>query len=365
MTGEKKQVKVAVLGATGYTGIELIRLLLNHPGVEIAFLSSESYSHRPLAEAHPQFSGWDDLFCSPLEPEAIPAEVEMVFCALPHGRSVEVVPALLARGFRVVDLSADFRLKDPSLYPLWYDYSHPHPELLNKSVYGLPELYRGEVEEAALLANPGCYPTGILLALAPLMEAGLVQGESLVIDAKSGVSGAGRAARQPFHFPECSESFKAYRLAAHQHTPEIEQELTFLAAGKTGGKKEGVETGGGITVTFTPHLIPINRGILSTIYLFPQKEQREAELRELYRSFYREDFFVRLLDPPLLPETRWVRGTNFCHMALRLDERTGRVILVSAIDNLVKGAAGQAIQNMNIMCGWPEETGLKLVALVP
>jgi len=371
-SGEFKTKKVAVLGATGYTGIELVRLLLEHPGAEITYLSSESHAGKSLAEVHPQFTGWDGLVCSPLDSKSVPEDVDLVFAALPHGSSVEVVPALLERGFRVVDLSADFRLKDDSLYPAWYDRAHPRADLLPSAVYGLCELRRQEIRSARLVANPGCYPTSAILGLAPLLNKGAVDTNHIVIDAKSGVSGAGRSPKQAFHFPECSESFKAYRVASHQHTPEIEQELTFMASGGASPEKSSQQGDGkpggaeqGVTVLFTPHLIPMNRGILSTMYISLNQEWEESELLEVYRNFYADDFFVQFFEPPRLPETRWVRGTNFCHLSLRHDRRTGKAVVVSAIDNLVKGAAGQAVQNMNIMHGWPEYTGLTQTALVP
>lgn len=358
-----KKKKIAVLGATGYTGIELVRLLINHPETEIVFASSESHAGKKLAEVHPQFNGLTDLECSPLEPDGIPSYADMVFCALPHGNSAEVVPAIRERGFKVIDLSADFRLKDSSLYPLWYDREHPRPGLLQKAVYGLPELYRKDIWRADLVANPGCYPTGILLALAPLAKEKILNREGIIIDAKSGVTGAGRAPKQPFHFPECNESFKAYRVASHQHIPEIEQQVSFMTAR---GWREGDEAGfDHVNVTFTPHLVPMNRGLLATTYVSLLEDRDESELLDLYKSFYRDEYFVKILEPPVFPETRWVRGTNFCHLSVCRDKRTGKTILISAIDNLVKGAAGQAIQNMNIIFGWKDETGLGYAAMVP
>ncbi len=362
---EIKKKKIAVLGATGYTGMELIRLLANHPGVEITFVSSESHAGAELSEVLPQFYGINNMKFSSLEIEAIPSEVEFVFCALPHGRSMEVVPALLNQKKRIIDLSADFRLKDSSLYPKWYERNHLHPELLLQAVYGLSEIYRQEVRETDLLANPGCFPTATILALAPLLTENLVDLKSIIVDAKSGVSGGGRSPKQAFHFSECSDSFKAYRVANHQHTPEIEQELNFLQAGKLLPHQENRPGSGNATITFTPHLLPMNRGILATSYLSLRQDISEHELISCYQSFYQEEFFVNVLNFSTLPETRWVRGTNFCHLGLRLDKRNGRVIVISAIDNLGKGAAGQAIQNMNIMSGWAEETGLNSAAVVP
>lgn len=337
--------KIAVLGATGYTGVELIRLLTAHRETEIVFLSSDSYAGSRLSAVHPQFRGQVDLMLNQIKVEDIPGDTELVFCALPHGKSAFIVPALLKNKFRVIDLSADFRLHKTELYREWYSLEHPAASLLDQSVYGLPELNRSAIADARLVANPGCYPTAIILALAPLLREYPASAVNPVIDAKSGVSGAGRAPKQAFHFPDCTENFKAYRVASHQHTPEIEQELSLLA-------------NLAVKVTFTPHLVPMVRGILSTIYLEPGRLPAEEELRSLYRGFYSNCPFVRILEGPELPETRFVRGGNYIDIALKLDQRTGRLIVISAIDNLVKGAAGQAVQNMNIMFGLPETTGL-------
>lgn len=337
--------KAAILGATGYTGTELVRLLSTHPEINLVYISSESYAGEKISEIHPQFVGQVELTLERMQLEQIPPSVDLVFCALPHGKSAGVVPALLNKQLRVIDLSADFRLKQPELYNEWYSMDHPCKELLKSAVYGLPEIYKDEISEAKLIANPGCYPTSILLALAPLLKNKLVVTNSIIIDAKSGVSGAGRAPKPPFHFPDCTENFKAYRVASHQHTPEVEQELGRLA-------------GEDLKVTFTPHLVPMIRGILSTIYLQLDQYKSEEELYAIYKSFYSSSPFVRVLDAPLMPETRFVRGSNYCDLALKYDRRTGRVIIISAIDNLVKGASGQAVQNMNIMLGLPGETGL-------
>ncbi len=338
-------IEAAVLGATGYTGIELIRLINAHPDVSLALATSESHDGKKISDVHPQFYGQTDLILGKMEPDQVPSTIDVVFCALPHGSSAEAGAVLHKKGFRVIDLSADFRLKNPAAYSQWYNLDHPHPELLECSVYGLPELYKEQVKNAGLIANPGCYPTGIILALAPLLKNNMIDLKSIIIDAKSGVSGAGRAPKQPFHFPECTENFKAYRVASHQHTPEIEQELSRLAENQ-------------LKVTFTPHLVPMIRGILSTIYLKLNKEQSESELNNLYLDFYGGSPFVRILKPPALPETRFVRGSNYCDLALKLDSRTGQLIILSAIDNLVKGAAGQAVQNMNLMFGFSETAGL-------
>ncbi|NLA12314.1 MAG: N-acetyl-gamma-glutamyl-phosphate reductase [Firmicutes bacterium] len=343
-------MKVAVLGATGYTGSELVRLLQQHPRVELEFISSRGDAGSPYHTVHPQFYRSVGLALQPPALELIPDAVELIFCALPHGRSVEVAPALLEAGKRVIDLSADFRLNDPALYESWYGWAHPAPELLGKAVYGMPELNGAALPGATLVANPGCFPTGALLALAPLAAAGWVDWASVIVDAKTGVSGAGRTARQAFHFPECAESVKAYRIGDHQHTPEIEQVLGGLG-------------GGAVTITFTPHLVPMIRGILSTVYLRLDRDCTEEQLAQLYGEFYAKAPFVRLLPEGQLPETRFVRGSNYCDLGWRFDRRTGRLVIVSAIDNLVKGAAGQAVQNMNLMLGYSEESGLTQVPL--
>ncbi len=343
-------MKVAILGATGYTGSELVRLLHQHPGVELAFISSRGDAGSPYYRVHPQFYQAVGLALQPPALELIPDAVELIFCALPHGRSVEVVPALLDAGKQVIDLSADFRLRDPGLYEDWYGWTHAAPELLERAVYGLPEINREALSGAVLVANPGCFPTGALLALAPLAAAGVVDWASVVIDAKTGVSGAGRTARPAFHFPECAESVKAYRIGDHQHTPEIEQIL-------------GELSGGTVTLNFTPHLVPMIRGILSTVYLRLQGGGTPEQVARLFGEFYEGAPFVRLLPAEQLPETRYVRGSNCCDLGWRFDRRSGRLVIVSAIDNLVKGAAGQAVQNMNLMLGYSEESGLTQVPL--
>jgi N-acetyl-gamma-glutamyl-phosphate reductase len=338
-------VKVAIVGATGYTGRELAGLLVRHPHAEPTYLTSESFAGQTLDQVYPQFRS---VLEAPLEKldMAKVAECDFIFSALPHGLSVDTVPELLKTGKKVVDLSGDFRLTRAALYPEWYGYEHRFPELLGKSVYGLPELNREKIKEATLVANPGCYPTSILLALKPLLAEGVIDTNDIIVDAKSGVSGAGRSPKLPFHFPECTENFKAYKVAGHQHTPEIEQELAVVA-------------GSPVTLTFTPHLIPMIRGILSTIYLRTVQDMGEEMIWELYKKHYGNEPFIRLLLPPELPETKYVSGTNFCDISLRLDKRTGRLIVISAIDNLMKGAASQAVQNMNLMMGWPQEAGLK------
>ena len=344
-------IKVAVVGASAYTGVELIRLLVGHPQIEICCVTSRQHEGVPISQVFPSLSGFCDLVCSPLHVADIAAQAELIFTALPHKSAMDVIPDFLAAGCKVIDLSADYRLRDQAVYEQWYQ-EHSSPELLNEAVYGLPELYRDQLPMARLVANPGCYPTSVALGLAPLLKHGLVDTSSLIIDSKSGASGAGRGASQGSLYCEVNEGFKAYGVASHRHTPEIEQTLSNLA---------GVP----VAVSFTPHLLPISRGILSTIYATLAEQKGSAELVELYRQFYADEPFVRVMPGGQMPDVAYVRGTNFCDLGVVSDPRTGRVIVVSAIDNLVKGAAGQAVQNMNILYGFAEQLGLGIVPLFP
>jgi len=344
---------VAVLGATGYAGVELLRILGRHPGVKLAAVTSQQYAGKRISDVYPSLLGKCDLALEALALDAIDkiaAKAELVFAALPHETSVDAVAALLNRKKRVIDLSADFRLHDPRDYDRWYR-GHKAPELLRDAVYGLTELHRKAIAKANLVANPGCYPTGAILGLAPLFAEKLVRG-TVVIDAKSGATGAGRAASVDLSFSEVNENFKAYNVGVHRHTPEIEQEL-------------GEVAGARVTVMFAPHLVPMNRGILSTMYVELKKAPAEGALEKLYQDFYRGEPFVRLLAGGAFPQTRDVRGSNDCAVGFRYDRRTARLVVVTALDNLVKGAAGQAVENMNVMYGWPEDEGLRGLALVP
>lgn len=344
-------VKAAIYGASGYTGQELMRLLLRHPQVEMAAITSRQYKGLPLAKVFPGFQGLTDLTFSGYSPEETAALCDIVFLALPHGVSMKAAPVFHEAGKKVIDLSADFRIRNVKTYEKWYG-SHTSPGLLHKAVYGIPELYRAAIAESALIANPGCYPTSVILGLAPLLKGNFIDHASIIVDSKSGVSGAGREPRVGTLFCEVAEGFEAYNVGCHRHTPEMEQELSLLA-------------GKSITISFTPHLLPVNRGILSTIYAGPAKEATTAELLGLYRDFYDHEQFVTVYSDGSLPNISSVRGTNFCHIGLFVDERTKRIIIISAIDNLVKGGAGQAIQNMNIMCGFPEDAGLNMMPLFP
>ena len=344
-------LKVAVVGASGYTGVELLRLLKGHPRVEVVCVTSRQHEGLPVAKVFPSLAGSYDLLCEPLDIPSIAERSDVVFTALPHKTAMGVVPEFLAAGCRVIDLSADYRLKDQAVYEKWYQ-PHSSPELLARAVYGLPELYRDQLAGAALVANPGCYPTSVALGLAPLLEAGLARLSSLVIDSKSGMTGAGRGASLGSLYSEVNEGFKAYGLASHRHTPEIEQTLSALA-------------GEAVTVSFTPHLLPVNRGILSTIYADLKQDVSTRTLLDIYARYYADEPFVRVMADGALPNVANVRGSNFCDIGLVCDARVGRVIVVSVIDNLCKGAAGQAVQNMNLACGLDESSGLQLLPVFP
>ena len=336
--------KVSVVGASGYTGAELLRLLAAHDRVTITSVTSRQYAGQPVSDQFPSLRGCVDRDFELFDAAAIAKNADIVFTAVPHQTAMQMVPVLLEGGARVIDLSADFRLADAGTYAAWYQ-PHTAPELLAEAVYGLPELFRGALPAARLVANPGCYPTSAALALAPLLEAQLIDPATIVIDSKSGASGAGRGAKVPSLFCEVNEGFKAYGLPRHRHTPEIEQTLGRLA-GKT------------VTVSFTPHLVPANRGILTTCYASLAGDLDQTELLGRFADYYLEEAFVRVLPNGQLPNIAHVAGSNFCDVGLVLDPRTKRVIVVSAIDNLVKGAAGQAVQNMNLMLDLPETTGL-------
>jgi N-acetyl-gamma-glutamyl-phosphate reductase len=360
MTSAK--VKVAVVGASGYTGAEILRLLLQHPFVEITVVTSEKSAGNSVASVFPQFETLLPLNFESAVPETIAKLADVAFLGLPHTKSFEPAAALLAAGKRVVDLSADYRLKDPEAYATWYQTSHPHPELLSRAVYGLPELHRARLHDATLVASPGCYPTAAILQLAPLVSHGLLIDDSIVIDAKSGISGAGRSPALPYHFPEANEGLEAYKIGRHRHVPEIEQELSGLAGRQA---RSAQARGAALRVIFTPHLVPMNRGILSTAYCRLRQRMDTASVAALYRDFYKSDRFIRLRDGEPAPNPRHVRGSNFCDLSVVADPRTGWVITVATLDNLVKGAAGQAIQALNLMLGFPEETGLIFPGLSP
>lgn len=335
------KVRVAILGASGYTGFELIQLLLRHPEVEITTLTTRREESPHVAEVHPALAGRIDLTLENLSTDQVAERADCVFGCLPHAASAEVVAEVLKKDTKVVDFSADYRLNDRAVYEQWYNVAHPNADRLGKVPYGLPELYREEIRGAQLVANPGCYPTSAILALAPLLRAESIAPQGIVVDSKSGVSGAGRNAKPNLHFPECNESLMAYGVGAHRHMPEIDQVLSEAA-------RETLE------VVFTPHLVPMDRGILSTCYAQPHGDLPQEALADVLREFYRDEPFVEVVDAP--PSTKHVAGTNKCHIAVRLVRN--RVIVVSAIDNLIKGASGAAVQNFNLMHGFDETIAL-------
>lgn len=337
-------IRAGILGATGYAGVELVRLLSAHKEVTVSMLVSQTYRGMKISEVYPSLRGVCDVVCEELNAAKAAEKCDVVFTALPHGASKEVIPQLYEKGLTVIDLSGDFRYNDKDVYAQWYGQEHSSPELLEVSVYGLPELHREEIKQAKLIGNPGCYTTCSIMGLAPLLAAKAVETENIIIDAKSGVSGAGRGLGLDYHFCECTENMKAYKLGTHRHTSEIEQELSLVA-------------GEEITLSFSPHLVPMKRGILATIYANLTKPYSKEELLAMMKDFYKDEFFVRVYDTGL-PETNHVAGSNFVDIGLEVDSRLNRVIVVSAIDNLVKGAAGQAVQNMNLIFGFEETEGL-------
>ena len=344
------QKKVAIVGATGFTGSELVRLLYHHPNVEISLITSESRAGEKFSDVHPFFRGIVDQ-----ELFSVKAlrnyQLDLIFLALPHGISMDYVRDYQDLKVPIIDLSGDFRLSSPSVYEEWYPKKHSFPDGFAGAAYGIPELFNSEINQSALIGNPGCYPTSVILGAAPLLSAGLVDADHIIADSKSGVTGAGVKAKPVNHFSAVNDNFKAYGVKTHRHSIEIQEKLEQLA-----GKP--------VKVQFTPHLLPIDRGILSTIYLRPSREDfSEDLLRQNYVSYYAESPFVRLLDSP--PTVKNVRGTNFCDIYTTYDPRTGNIIVMSAIDNLVRGAAGQAIQNMNLIFGLEETSGLSQIPLYP
>ena len=331
--------RVSIVGATGYTGGELLRILLRHPGIRVTHATSETFAGKNLSSVHPDLLGRCGLVAEKLNVRAVARDTDAAFLCLPHGRSADTAKRFLDLGVRVIDLSADFRLKSLPGYRKWYGSAHPHPRLVPEAVYGLPEIHRRKIAGARLVANPGCYATASILALLPLAKSGRIKPGSVVIDAKSGVSGAGRKVEARYLFCETNENFLAYAVGRHRHAPEIEQEL-------------------GAQVTFVPHLLPVNRGILVTAYADLKSPDSNAGLSELYRDFYRGEAFVKVLSPGAFPELRAVQNSNFCHIGVATAARGRRAVVVGVIDNLGKGASGQAVQNMNILLGMDEKSGL-------
>lgn len=343
-------VRVSIIGASGYGGGELARLLAGHPEVELVHLTAETRAGEAMADLYPNLRSFTDTITTTTDPERIVRDSEVVFIALPNGRAMVLAPAIASHA-RIVDLGADFRFNDALVYEQWYKTPHVSPQLLDGAAYGLTEFRRGEIRAARIVGNPGCYPTAALLAILPFLQAGQVSARGIVIDAKSGVSGAGRALSMGTHFAEVNENVKAYNVASHRHTPEIEQEIAALA-------------GGPVPVTFTPHLIPMTRGILATAYLSMRDGLTTEQATAILQEAYAGEPFVRVLADSL-PQTKATTGSNFCDVAARVDRRTGTLIAMAALDNLVKGASGQAVQNMNVMLGFPEELGLRSPGLYP
>lgn len=344
--------KIAIVGANGYVGGEMVRLLATHPSVELITLTSRQFAGKNVTDIFPALRGILDMPLVEVDTDNIAEKCDAVFLAIPHAQAMSIAADLIRKGTRVVDYSADFRLKDPQIYEKWYTAEHTEPALLEKAVYGLPELHREELREVQLVALPGCYPTGALLALAPAIKHKLIDLKTIVINSLSGVSGAGQKPTPQTHYPEIADNLRAYGVTSHRHTPEIEQELSFIAGEK-------------INVLFTPHLVPAIRGILSTVVATALSETSSKELVDIYHEFYKDSQFVRICEPGDYPEIRFVRGSNYCDIGLAYDERTQKILALSAIDNLCKGASGQGVQCMNIMFGLPEQSGLGFGGLTP
>ena len=346
----RSETKVAVIGGSGYVGEELVRLLLRHPYADLAAVTSRQFAGKTLADIFPRLSHHQkagDLRFGASDPAQLAEMAKIIFLALPHGFAAEFAKPLVQTGARIVDLSADFRITDPKVYKEFYGNDHPAPDLLGESVYGLPEIYRAKIPDAKLVACPGCYPTSILLPLLPLIREKVVSLASILVTSLSGVTGAGRKVETDYLFAECNESIRPYGVPKHRHLSEIEEQLSTFAGEK-------------VTIQFTPHLVPVNRGIISTIYVDPSKEIDADSIASIYQKAYGDEPFVRLLGAERFPDTKNVSGTNFIDIAWRLDSRTGRAILMSSIDNIVKGASGQAIQCFNLMRGYPETIGLQI-----
>lgn len=340
-------LRIGIIGATGYAGEELIKLLIKHPEARIASLTAKVDRTEDIVKLFPYLSGKISMECKNLDIEEVKDKCDLIFLALPHRVSMEVAPKFLEANKRIVDLSADYRLKDASLYEKWYQIKHRSPQYINEAIYGLPELYRKAIKKARIVANPGCYPTGIILSLAPLLKTNLIYTDWIITDSKSGVTGAGRWTPTAQEFNQGSRNLKAYKINQHQHIPEIEQELSKIAKKK-------------IKIIFVPHVVPMERGILNTIYVRLKATNSTAkELLKIYSNFYKDEPFVEISEEDKFPEIRDVQNTNVCRIGLRLDEERNLAVIISCLDNLLKGASGQAVQNMNIMCGFQETLGLK------
>lgn len=345
-------IKVGIIGATGYAGSELVRILLGHKEAEIQWYGSRSYIDQKYASIYQNFFELVDASCMEDQMEAMADQVDVIFTATPQGLCASLINEEILSKTKVLDLSADFRIKDVKVYEEWYKLEHKSPQYIKEAVYGLCEINREDVKHARLVANPGCYTTCSILTCYPLVKEGLIDPNSLIIDAKSGTSGAGRGAKVDNLFCEVNENMKAYGVATHRHTPEIEEQL-------------GYACGQEIRVNFTPHLVPMNRGILATAYASLKKEVTYEEVKAVYDKYYQQEKFVRVLEKDVCPQTKWVEGSNYVDVNFKIDPRTNRIIMLGAIDNLVKGAAGQAVQNMNLMFGLKESEGLELVPMFP
>lgn len=345
-------VKVGIIGSTGYAGAEIVRLLLQHKDVEIKWYGSRSYIDKKYYEVFQNMFQIVDAVCLDDNMEELADSVDVIFTATPQGLCASLVNEAILSKVKIIDLSADFRIKDVTTYEKWYGIEHKSPQFIEEAVYGLCEINRAQVKNARLIANPGCYPTCTTLSIYPLLKEGIINPDTIIVDAKSGTSGAGRGAKVNNLFCEVNENIKAYGVASHRHTPEIEEQLSY-AAGRE------------VLINFTPHLVPMNRGILITSYASLNKSVTYDEVRAVYDKYYNHEKFVRVLDRGVCPETRWVEGSNYVDVNFKIDERTGRIIMMGAMDNLVKGAAGQAVQNMNIMFGFEETEGLIQVPMFP
>ena len=345
-------IKAGIIGSTGYAGGELARLLLQRDDIEIKWYGSRSYIDQKYASIYRNMFRIVDDACMDDNMKELADQVDVVFTATPQGLCASLVDEDVLSKVKVIDLSADFRIKDVSVYEKWYKLTHASPQFIGEAVYGLPEINREKVKKARLIANPGCFPTCSFLSTYPLVKEGIIDPNTLIIDAKSGTSGAGRGSKVDSLYCEVNENIKAYGVASHRHTPEIEEQLS-CAAGKP------------VTISFTPHLVPMNRGILVTAYASLTKKVSYEEVKAVYDKYYRDEYFVRVLEKDVVPQTRWVEGSNFADVNFKIDTRTNRVVMMGAIDNMVKGAAGQAIQNMNLMFGLPENTGLKQIPIFP
>jgi len=350
--GEMIMIKAGIIGSTGYAGGELVRLLLQRDDVEILWYGSKSYIDQKYASIYQNMFEIVDDSCLDDNIEALAEKVDVIFTATPQGFLASLMKEDILSKTKVIDLSADYRIKDVDIYEAWYKMEHKTPQFINEAVYGLPEINREEIKKARLIANPGCYPTCSFLSIYPLVKEGLIDPSTIIIDAKSGTSGAGRGAKVDSLYCEVNENIKAYGVGVHRHTPEIEEQLSY-AAGKP------------VTISFTPHLVPMNRGILITAYGTLAKTASYEEVKAAYDKYYKNEYFVRVLEKDVVPQTKWVEGSNFVDVNFKIDPRTNRIIMMGAMDNLVKGAAGQAVQNMNIMFGLPENKGLKLIPMFP